>query len=94
MSTVRKEQQLAEYLLNLPLCIFCNEFHKSENCEEVRSTVDRIEILLIKELCLVCMSHHTSFYCPRREMICSLCNKMNHHVAICYLKDKPAKDGN
>ncbi|EFO82549.1 hypothetical protein CRE_00839 [Caenorhabditis remanei] len=84
---MRKEQQLAEFLLNMPLCIFCNSFHKSENCDKVVDTVKRIEILFKKELCLVCISHHRSFVCPRTSTICSMCNKMNHHVAICYLKD-------
>ncbi|CAO4385217.1 unnamed protein product [Caenorhabditis nigoni] len=87
MFVMRKEQQLAEYLLNMPLCIFCNSFHKSEDCPTVVDTVKRIEILLKKELCLVCMSHNRILSCPRETVICNMCNKMNHHVAICYLKD-------
>ncbi|ULT82000.1 hypothetical protein L3Y34_011751 [Caenorhabditis briggsae] len=87
MFVMRKEQQLAEHLLNMPLCIFCNCSHKSEDCPTVVDTVKRIEILLKKELCLVCMSHNRILSCPRESVICRMCNKMNHHVAICYLKD-------
>uniref|UniRef100_A0A8R1I7N4 Uncharacterized protein n=1 Tax=Caenorhabditis japonica TaxID=281687 RepID=A0A8R1I7N4_CAEJA len=86
-SIMTHEQKLAEFLLNMPMCIFCSNFHKSENCNKVISTVNRIEILLKRNLCLVCLSHHMSLVCPRTTAVCTMCKHMNHHIAICYRQD-------
>ncbi|CAI2356954.1 unnamed protein product [Caenorhabditis sp. 36 PRJEB53466] len=92
MAIIPREQQLAEYLLNMPMCIFCSSFHRSETCDRLTDTVSRILHLLHRGLCLVCISHHVSLPCPRSRIICAMCNHMSHHVSICYQNDMPRDD--
>ena len=82
----QREQCTAAALLSgdgQPHCCFCNQQHRSENCQVKKTAEERKQILKRNGRCFICLRRgHISREC-RSRVRCSGCGG-KHHLAVCY----------
>ncbi len=61
-------------------CVFCSDSHSHSDCQIVRDTGARLDIIRQKKLCFNCFGTHLSSQC-RSKYRCRVCSK-KHHTSL------------